>query len=150
MHLHPTHAVNDGPHFLAGLTPHGPIPIWFDVLMLATFAWTGLMLGFVSLHLIHRTVTRIGGCTLGWVVVVAGAALCAFGVSLGRFERWNSWDLFTHPHTLLADVFDLALNPLAHPRTSASTVGFAAFLLLGYLTLAAMMNLSEPEAEAQA
>jgi uncharacterized membrane protein len=145
MHLHPTHAVHDGPHILSTLTPHGPIPIWFDVLMLATFAWTGLMLGFVSLHLIHRTVARVAGSAIGWAGVVAGAALCAFGVSLGRFERWNSWDLFTHPRSLLVDVLDRAFNPLAHPRTSASTIGFAAFLLLGYLTLAAMMNLSEQE-----
>ena len=145
MHLHPSHAVHDAAHPLAAWTVRGPIPIWFDVLMLSTFAWTGLMLGFVSLHLVHRTAARIAGTGCGWAAVVAGIGLCAFGVSLGRFQRWNSWDLFARPLSLLADVADRALNPLAHPRTTAATLGFAAFLLLGYLTLLAIMRMSAAE-----
>lgn len=145
MHLHPSHAVHDAAHPLAAWTVRGPIPIWFDVLMLSTFAWTGLMLGFVSLHLVHRTAARIAGTGCGWAAVVAATGLCAFGVSLGRFQRWNSWDLFARPLSLLADVADRALNPLAHPRTTAATLGFAAFLLLGYLTLLAIMRMSAAE-----
>ena len=145
MHLHPSHAVHDGAHPLAAWTVRGPIPIWFDVLMLSTFAWTGLMLGFVSLHLIHRAAARIAGPACGWAAVVAGIGLCAFGVSLGRFQRWNSWDLFARPLSLLGDVADRAFNPLSHPRTTAATLGFAAFLLLGYLTLVALMRMSASE-----
>ena len=145
MHLHPSHAVHDAAHPLAAWTLQGRIPVWFDVLMLSTFAWTGLMLGFVSLHLVHRTAARIAGTGCGWAAVVAGIGLCAFGVSLGRFQRWNSWDLFARPLSLLADVADRALNPLAHPRTTAATLGFAAFLLLGYLTLLAIMRMSAAE-----
>ena len=37
------------------------------------------------------------------MTVVAVALLSGFGISLGRFERWNSWDLFSRPGTLLAD-----------------------------------------------
>jgi uncharacterized membrane protein len=141
MHLHPSHAVRDGFHRFAEWTPRGGAPLWFDVLMLSTFAWTGLLLGFVSLHLVHRAAARMCGAAWGWLVVVAGLGLCAFGVSLGRFERWNSWDLFVRPFSLLADVLSRVLNPFDHPRTSAVTVLLATFLLLGYLTLVAMMRL---------
>lgn len=145
MHLHPRYGVYNGFHRFAAWTPQYNVPLWFDVLMLGVYAWTGLLLGFVSLHLVHRAATRIAGKTFGWLVAFAAVALCAFGVSLGRFERWNSWDIFARPASLLGDVFDRMINPFAHPRTSAVTVGFAVFLLLGYLTLVALMRLGDTD-----
>ena len=145
MHLHPSYAVYDGPHRFFALTPGGRIPLWYDVMMLSTYAWTGLLLGFVSLHLIHRATTRAAGPIVGWATVVVGVGLCAFGVSLGRFERWNSWDLFAQPLSLLGDVLDRVFNPIAHPRTSGVTVVLSAFLLLSYLSLVAVMRLRVPE-----
>ena len=70
------------------------------------------------------------------MVLVLG--LSGFGVSIGRFERWNSWDLFSRPASLLADVAGRLFNPLAHPRTTAVTVLFAGFLLLAYVTMLAL------------
>jgi uncharacterized membrane protein len=145
MHLHPSYGVYDGPHRFAHLTPEGNIPLWYDVMMLCVFAWTGLLLGFLSLHLIHGAASRVAGPACGWAVVFVGTALCAFGVSLGRFERWNSWDLFAQPLTLMSDVLDRAFNPLAHPRTSGVTIVLASFLLLSYLTLIALMHLKSAE-----
>ena len=40
-------------------------PLWYDVLMLTWFAWTGLLLGLVSLHFMQEIVTRAFGKTLG-------------------------------------------------------------------------------------
>jgi uncharacterized membrane protein len=142
MHLHPSHAVYDGPvsAWFARWTPPASVPLWFDVLMLSMFAWTGLLLGFMSLHVIHRCANHVLGRAGGWIIVLMGLSLCAFGVSLGRFERWNSWDLFTDPLTLLADIGDRALNPIAHLRTSGATLMLAGFLVLGYLSLVALMH----------
>jgi uncharacterized membrane protein len=94
----------------------------------------------MSLHVIHRCANHVLGRAGGWVIVIMGLSLCAFGVSLGRFERWNSWDLFTDPLTLLADIGDRALNPIAHLRTSGATLMLAGFLVLGYLSLVALMH----------
>ncbi len=146
MHIHPSYAVFDGPlpARVSQFSPRGSIPVWFDVLMLSTFAWTGLLLGFLSLHLVHRAATRLAGPVIGWATVFAGVGLCAFGISLGRFQRWNSWDLLTQPLALLTDVGSRVLYPLSHPRTSAVTVGFAAFLLLAYLSLVALIRVGSP------
>jgi uncharacterized membrane protein len=142
IHLHPSHGVYDGPGpaWLQRLSAGETIPLWFDVLMLSMFAWTGLLLGFMSLHVIHRSAARAVGVAAGWIVVMLGLTLCAFGISLGRFERWNSWDLFTDPISLLGDIGDRALNPVAHPRTSGATLMLAGFLVLGYLSLVALMH----------
>jgi uncharacterized membrane protein len=147
MHLHPSHAIYDGflPQPLIDHSPRGSIPVWFDVLMLSTYAWTGLLLGFVSLYVIHRTARRLAGQACGWATAFVGTTLCAFGVSLGRFERWNSWDLLTRPLSLLSDVFDRMINPLAHPRTLGATILLAGFLMLGYLSLVALTRLGSSD-----
>jgi uncharacterized membrane protein len=146
MHLHPSYGVFEGPlpDVLLRFSPRGRVPLWFDVLMLSTFAWTGLLLGFLSLHLVHRTAARQGGRAAGWAVTVVGLTLCAFGISLGRFERWNSWDILVQPVPLLGDVAARVFQPWSHPRTSAVTLGFAAFLLLAYLSLVALIRLGSP------
>jgi uncharacterized membrane protein len=152
MHLHPSYGVFEGalPDAVLRFSPRGSIPLWFDVLMLATFAWTGLLLGFLSLHLVHRAATRLAGPVAGWAMVVVGLGLCAFGISLGRFERWNSWDVVTQPFALFPDVAARVAYPLSHPRTSAVTIGFAAFLLLAYLSLIALIRLGTPGADNRA
>jgi uncharacterized membrane protein len=114
------------------------VPLWYDVLLLLLFAWNGLLLGFVSLRIVQRAVSRRAGTAWGWVTVVLVLGLSGFGVSIGRFERWNSWDLFSRPAALLADVAGRLFNPLAHPRTTAVTVLFAGFLLLAYVTMLAL------------
>ena len=75
-------------------------PGWYDVLMLYWFAWTGLMLGVVSLYLMQEIVARGLGMTAGWVFVVVAAGLGSFGIYLGRFLRWNSWDIVRRPGPL--------------------------------------------------
>ena len=139
LHLHPSFAVSQRPlRFLAGVAPGRGAPLWYDVVLILGFAWNGLLLGFVSLHLVHRAVARRAGAAWGWAAVVAVLGLSGFGVSLGRFQRWNSWDLFSQPATLLADVAHRLLFPLSHPRTTAVTVLLASFLLLAYLTIVAL------------
>jgi uncharacterized membrane protein len=142
IHLSPSHALSERPiHALAAVSPARESPVWFDAIMILTFAWTGLLLAFISLHLVQQVVRERLGAAWGWATVVIVLGLSGFGVSLGRFQRWNSWDLFSRPMTLLADASSRLLNPLAHPRTTAVTVLFWSFLLLAYLSVVAMASL---------
>ena len=79
------------------------MPVWHDVALLTTFAWTGLLLGFVSVYLVQQTVAhgrrdRQASCAL------AALGLSGLGVYLGRYLRWNSWDLLVQPREVLADI----------------------------------------------
>jgi uncharacterized membrane protein len=103
-------------------------PIWFDTVLACAAAWNGLALGFISLYLMQSVVRRRFGPLNGWFFALAVLAVSSFGIYLGRFERWNSWDLVTRPDALLADVWTLA-----EPRTAAVTVLFTAFLGATYL-----------------
>ena len=72
-------------------------PLWFDGVELSAFAWTGMLLGFVSLYLVHAVLRFRYGAPLGWSAVLFVLALSGVGVYLGRVKRWNSWDLLTQP-----------------------------------------------------
>jgi uncharacterized membrane protein len=79
-------------------------PFWLDLTMLASFAFTGLLFGGVALFVVDGVVrARFGArVAVGFDVVVAVAA--GLGVHLGRFDRWNTWDLLTQPHLVVLDV----------------------------------------------
>jgi uncharacterized membrane protein len=133
---------------LMHLRPRSPVPLWFDAVMVFNFALTGLCLAFMSLFLVHRVVERRRGPVVGWLFVAAVSCLTGFGVYLGRFQRWNSWDLVTRPGALLADVGGRVLDPFSHPRTFGLTAMVAAMFGASYLVLFALAALRGPEQRA--
>jgi uncharacterized membrane protein len=108
-------------------------PIWFDVVMASAAAWAGLALGFVSLYLMQTVVRRLVGAVNAWFFVLAVLALSSFGIYLGRFQRWNSWDVFTSPGRFARNVWPHLAQPHEHPRTVAVTLLFTVFLAATYL-----------------
>jgi uncharacterized membrane protein len=126
---------------------NGPSPLWYDALMLSSFAWTALMLGFVSLYLIHAIIERHAGTAVGWVVVVCVLGLASFGVYLGRFARFNSWDVVTRPHLVVSVIRQEIHSPLHDPRMVVALLALTAFLLVGYLVLYAFADLRSGLAE---
>jgi uncharacterized membrane protein len=106
---------------------------WYDGILIATAATTGLLLGFVSLYLLQAIVRRGVGVRWAWLFVVAVLGLGSFGVYLGRALRWNSWDVFVRPGSLAGDLAHVLVDPLAHPRPIGITLLFTSFLVAGYL-----------------
>jgi uncharacterized membrane protein len=111
------------------------VPLWFDLFLILSFACTSLMLGLVSLFDMQELVSRQFSRAAGWVFSLTSIVLGSFGIYLGRFLRWNSWDVLNNPTGLLQDILDRILNPLAHPRTIVFTLILSAFLLLAYLIM---------------
>lgn len=110
-------------------------PVWFDAVMLFAFAWTGCLLGFSSLKIVHARIESWLGRAAGWIFVGGAAVLTGFGIYLGRFLRWNSWDIVTRPRGLAWDVAARVLRPDQHPGTWAVTLMFAAVLIVFYASV---------------
>jgi uncharacterized membrane protein len=117
-------------------------PWWFDFTLLSAAACAGLALGFASLYLMHAVARRMWGAGKAWLGVGVVLVLGAFGVFLGRVQRWNSWDVFTDPAPLFAQLARGLLNPFDYPHAIAATVVFAAFLGATYLVFYAFARLS--------
>jgi uncharacterized membrane protein len=117
------------------LQDRAPIPVWYDIGLLSAFALTGLFLAVFSLRTMQRLVAHYAGGILSWLFVVTALGLGGLGIYLGRFLRWNSWDLLLHPRDVLGDIAVRLADPLSHPQTFGVTFLFAAILFVCYLAL---------------
>lgn len=115
------------------------IPIWYDVLVMVWFSWTGLLLGIVSLFLMQEIVRREFGRWVGWSFVVMVVCLSSIGIYMGRFLHWNSWDIVLNSKTLALFTIQRAQNPSL--QSIIFTLLFASFFLLIYITLYAFGHL---------
>jgi uncharacterized membrane protein len=86
-----------------------------------------LVTDFLHLTQYNRVVSLLVVCV---TLVTSG-----FGIYLGRFLRWNSWDAIFNPHLLAADILPRLTDPFAHPRTLVVTLLFSSFLTIAYLTV---------------
>jgi uncharacterized membrane protein len=117
------------------------------VIVLVWFSWTGLLLGLVSLYLMHDIVQRTFGRWLGWAFVFIVSGLSSFGVYLGRFVRFNSWDLLGDPKEIVVTILGLAIDPTR--RLVAFTILFTMFYLFVYLTLYSFAHLLQEQSVPQ-
>jgi uncharacterized membrane protein len=78
------------------------------------------------------------GAVTGWTVAVCSLFLTGFAIYLGRFLRWNSWEVLTNPARLF-DIVDGLRHPASHPRTVAVTFIFGIILALGYVALRVLL-----------
>ena len=122
--------------------PH--VPLWFDIVLLVSAATTGLCLGYASLYDVQRIVAERYNRLLSWLLCFVVFFLSGFGIYLGRYLRWNSWDVVANPRELFADIAPRLFHPFDHPRTMAVTFIYGVALLLGY---AAMGAIREPAEE---
>jgi len=109
--------------------------VWRHVMQYGIAAWTGVMLGVVSMQLVCQRIEREFGALTGWIVVIVSVGLSGVGVVIGRFQRLNSWDLVTQPGAVATTTLDWVRSPLAYVQSTGVAISVAAYFGLAYLTL---------------
>lgn len=125
---------------LVHLKTRPPVPRWYDLILIMSYAWTGLSLGYFSLYLMQEVVRRRLGRGMGWCFAIVMLALGSFGVFVGRQWRWNSWEVLTNPLGLAGKAADKMDGMTPREMTVFCTMFFA-FSLLIYITLYALTHL---------
>lgn len=133
---------------LLHLSHRPPVPKWYDLLMLFSFAWTGLMLAYASMMQVQIFLKKHSSGLIAWSLCISVLILSGFGIFIGRFQRWNSWDIITQPGALFADILNIISHPIANLDTLGMAVILAAMLVLGYLSLI-ILSLPNERLEAQ-
>jgi uncharacterized membrane protein len=108
---------------------------WYDVAMLAVFAFAGGVIAMGSLERMRALVASRAGEWPSWAFAASVWLSSGIGVWLGRVRRWNSWDVLFAPGDIVRDAAHLLLAPRAHASAWVIALVFAA--LLGALQLGA-------------
>jgi uncharacterized membrane protein len=120
---------------LVHLQPRSNAPMWFDLVLILSFAWTGLSFGFISLLDIENLLLARWKKPSVAILTVFLLFLSGFGIYLGRYLRWNSWDIIQDPLGLFLDVGDRLINPFSHSRTWGVTLLMGTLLNMMYWTI---------------
>jgi uncharacterized membrane protein len=130
---------------LQNLTDLPPVPFWYDLGFFATMAWTGVLLAVASLQILQRIVRHSLGWVTSWLFVLFVIGLNGVGIYLGRFLRWNSWDVVTEPRAVLQDAIMPFLHPIAYRQPVAIIIVFSALLLVCYVSVLALQHHESPQ-----
>lgn len=113
-------------------------PKWFDLLLLFSFAWNGLLFGIASLRKMEVILQKINGRSFSLFIVFIVMWLNAFGIYIGRFLRYNSWDVITQPFSLFREMLDVLLHPFDNKMEWGMILCYAVFMTLLYITIKKM------------
>lgn len=109
--------------------------VLFDSVMLLSFALTGLLLGYTSVVLVHRELrSRLAARSSDRIVALIILA-CSFAIYLGRYMRWNTWDVIINPIGLVANVVDSLVVPQEGSPMLQTTLLFFGFLGVLYVVI---------------
>lgn len=113
-------------------------PRWFDLLLVFSFAWNGVVLGILSIRQVELIARVVAGRPVSFVVILVVMWLVALGVYIGRFLRFNSWDVLTNPLSLAGAIGEMVIDPFQHAYAWAMTVCYGLFMTLLYYTVKMM------------
>ena len=111
------------------------IPLWFELAMILSFAWNGLLLGILSVRQVEKMMERYLAKRTELYFICPIMFLNAFGIYIGRYLRFNSWDVVTNPLQLLTDISNLAIHPFQFKYAWGMVICFSIFMTIIYLTL---------------
>lgn len=78
---------------------------WYSLLYLVIGALIGSLFGSLSLYFLHKPLENRFGKIAGWLFVFLTGAASGVAIYIGRFPRFNSWDLFSRPLYILETIF---------------------------------------------
>ena len=110
-------------------------PRWFELLLIFSFAWNGLMAGILSVRRMEKIVQIIWGARHELIFLSPIMFLNALGIFIGRYLRYNSWDVITNPFRLMMDIIDLITHPIVYKDAWGMIIFYSIFITLVYMTM---------------
>ncbi|WP_179333176.1 DUF1361 domain-containing protein [Winogradskyella costae] len=117
--------------------------LWLDVLVVLSFALSGLLLFYISILDMQKLLKSKFKTLPVEMISIAILFLCGFGVYLGRFLRYNSWEIISGPQYLFMDILNMIIAPFQHFEAWLFTLGFGTFLIVGFWMFKTMNTLEK-------
>jgi len=110
-------------------------PRWFDLTLIFSFAWNGMLLGILSIRKMETVVSLFLKNKNIFFFLYPVMWLIAFGIYIGRYLRFNSWDILTNPFSLFSEIAEMFANPSQYSYAWGMIFCFSIFTTLIYLTI---------------
>ena len=112
---------------------------WHYQIMIFTYAFVSLACGLLSLYWIQKVWTKVFSLNWSNFFTFGSIMLSGYGIFLGRVQRWNSWDFFVHPFSLLKHI----IHSIKNPTAILMTFEFSLFIGLAYWMFYSLIHLRE-------
>ena len=123
------------------------MPYWFDQILYMAYAFSGCYLGMISLILMQSLVRRSLGTIVSWLFALASLVAAGFGIYIGRFLRFNSWDILLNPIPLIKEIFSWFRHPKTNSDAFIFALTFSLFFAAIYFVVVAILNLRRAESK---
>ena len=110
-----------------------PVPLWFDLALIISFVWNGIFMGVLSVSQVEKIMELKFQWKNKWLFVFCIMGLNAFGVYVGRYLRYNSWDVLTNPFDLMGDIFYLLIHPIRNRYNWSMVICYTVLMTMIYL-----------------
>ncbi len=111
------------------------VPLWYDLALLLSFAWSGILFGILSVRQMEKLFEKHFSKKFDLLFILPVMALNGFGIYIGRYLRFNSWDVITNPLQLIQDIIYLFIHPLRNRFDWSMIVCYTLLLTLIYYTM---------------
>lgn len=114
--------------------------LWLDILVVMSFALNGLLVFYLSLVDMNAILNTIIKSSKTKYLTVFILYLSGFGVYLGRFLRYNSWEIIQNPLSLFNDIVNIIFYPNQHMEAWLFTLLFGTFISVGFWMFKTISN----------
>lgn len=111
------------------------VPQWYDLTLILSFAWNGLLLGILSVRQMEKITEHFFPGRHELIFLYPVMWLNALGVYVGRYLRFNSWDVITNPFELGHDIANILLHPVTFRYAWGMIFCFSILMTFMYLTI---------------
>lgn len=101
--------------------------VWAKLLVISLGFLLAILVGFESLYLFEQIIRKRYSKIICFFVIFGVALLTSVGVYIGRFLRFNSWDVVFSPLELLKETLNLGMFGIEF------IIIFTLFVLISYL-----------------
>ena len=102
--------------------------VWIDILLVISFAFCGILCYLYSIKDMKSILKNHFNEKWTNLLFHLLPFVTAFGVYLGRFMRYNSWDIIHQPINIMTDCVDYIIHPFSHLGAWGFITFFGAFL----------------------
>jgi uncharacterized membrane protein len=108
---------------------------WFDLVLILSFAWNGLLLGILSIRQMEKIIAPFLAPRHELFFLYPIMWLNALGIYIGRYLRYNSWDVISDPFQLCTDIVCMLLHPIQNRYAWDMIFCFSILMTFMYLML---------------